>query len=219
MSNTISFRPDESHTAQPDNEAAWVAAAKGGYVSAFEELVHRNERRVFRLAMHITQNQEDAEDVTQGAFIKAYQHLDEFRGDSRFSTWLVRITVNEALQKLRKRHPNRVAFDEPIQSDDGLIPHEVEDWGDNPEKRYSRTELREIIAEAVGNLAPALRVVFLLRDIENLSTEETGQMLKLSVPAVKSRLLRARLKLRERLNRYFRRASNNRDRHRVSADP
>jgi RNA polymerase sigma-70 factor (ECF subfamily) len=187
-----------------DDEAQLVAAAKTGEVSAFETLVSRYERKIFRLTQNITQNREDAEDAMQEAFLKAYEHLDNFEGNSRFYTWLVRIAVNQALMKLRKRRPNQVSLDEEIQTGEDTMPREVEDWGPSPEQRYAQTELSGILSQVIGELDEPFRVVFQLRDIEELSTEETAEALGLSVPAVKSRLLRARLKLRQKLNRYFR---------------
>ncbi len=177
-----------------DDEAQLVSAAKAGDVSAFEELVNRYERKIFRLGMNITQNREDAEDVMQDAFLKSYQNLDRFQGDSRFYTWLVRIAVNEALMKLRKRRPNQVSLDEPLTDGEDPIFREIEDWGPSPEKKFAQTELNEILTQVIGELDPIFRVVFLLRDVEGISTEETAQILGISVPAVKSRLLRARLK-------------------------
>lgn len=188
-----------------DDEPALVASAKAGDASAFEELVNRYERKIFRLAQNITGNREDAEDAMQEAFLKSYAHLKEFQGDSRFYTWLVRITVNEALMRLRKRRPNQVSLDEPVESEEDLMPRELEDWGPSPEQRYAQTELQGILSEVIEKLEPAFRIVFILRDAEELSTEETAALLGLSVPAVKSRLLRARLKLRQKLNRYFKR--------------
>ncbi len=190
-----------------DNEAVLVAEAKAGSVSAFTELVNRYERRIFRLAMNITQNREDAEEVMQEAFLKSYLHLGEFQGDSRFYTWLVRIAMNEGLMRLRRRRPNQVSLDDPIETEDDLVPRELEDWGPSPEQRFAQTEMNEILQTAIGELDPAFRTVFLLRDVEELSTEETAKVLGLSVPAVKSRLLRGRLKLRQKLNRYFRRGA------------
>lgn len=187
-----------------EDESALVAAAKAGDGSAFEELVSRYERKIFRLAENITRNREDAEDAMQDAFLKSYTHLQSFQGDSRFYTWLVRITVNEALMRLRKRRPNQVSIDEPVETEDDIMPREIEDWGPSPEKRYAQTEMQNILADSIEKLEPAFRVVFILRDMEELSTEETAATLGLSVPAVKSRLLRARLKLRQRLNRHFR---------------
>ncbi|MCI0404333.1 MAG: sigma-70 family RNA polymerase sigma factor [Acidobacteria bacterium] len=184
-------------------EVALVAAAKKGNAAAFNELVERYERRIYRLAQNITRNREDAEDVLQDSFVQAYTHLNGFQGDSRFSTWLTRIAINQALMKLRKRRTNLVALDQKIETEDGALPREIVDWGPTPEQRYSQVELREILAEAMGRLSPTLRIVFQLRDIEEFSTEETAQILGISISAVKARALRARLGLREELNRFF----------------
>jgi len=189
-----------------EDEGRLVSAAKAGDVASFEELVNRYERKIFRLGMNITQNREDAEDVMQDAFLKSYQNLDRFQGDSRFYTWLVRIAVNEALMKLRKRRPNQFSLDEPLTTDEDSVYREIEDWGPSPEKKFAQTELNEILTSVIGELEPIFRVTFLLRDVEGVSTEETAQILGISEAAVKSRLLRARLKLRQKLNKYFRRS-------------
>jgi len=191
-----------------DDEDQLVAAAKHGDLAAFEELVNRYERRIFRLAMNITQNREDAEDATQDAFLKAFQHLDNFQGGSRFYTWLVRIAVNESLMRLRRRRPNVSSFDEPVETEDSLMPQEVQDWGPKPDERYASVEMNSILTRAIGELDPIYRAVFLLRDVEELSTEETAAALDISIPAVKSRLLRGRLKLRDALNPYFKRSAH-----------
>ena len=186
------------------NELALVKAAQGGDVSAFEQLIKRYDRNVFRIAQHITQNREDAEDVVQEAFLKSYTNLPKFQGNSKFYTWLVRIAVNEALMKLRRRKTDKtVSVDEDIQTEDGSMPREIADWTPNPEQQYTQAELGEILNKTIQGLPTSFRTVFVLRDVEGMSTEETAEMLGLSVPAVKSRLLRARLQLRERLNRYF----------------
>jgi RNA polymerase sigma-70 factor, ECF subfamily len=200
----VARRPLPSQVVK-DDESALVAAAKAGDISAFETLVGRYERKIFRLTQNITQNREDAEDAMQEAFLKAYEHLQNFEGNSRFYTWLVRIAVNQALMKLRKRRPNVVSLDEEVDTGEDMVPREVEDWGPSPAERYAQTELSEILTKVIGDLDPQFRIVFQLRDIEELSTEETAEALGLSVPAVKSRLLRARLKLRQTLNQYFRR--------------
>ncbi len=191
-----------------EDEGALVAAAKTGDLAAFEELVNRYESRIFRLTMNITQNREDAEDATQDAFMKSYQHLQSFQGDSRFYTWLVRIAVNEALMRLRRRRPNQTSLDEPTETDDDLIPQQIAAWGPTPEQRYARTELNSILSNAIGDLEPIYRAVFLLRDVEQISTEETAEILSISIPAVKSRLLRARLKLQGKLSPYFKRRAD-----------
>jgi RNA polymerase sigma-70 factor (ECF subfamily) len=183
---------------------ALVQSAKKGDVQAFEELVRRYDRNVFRIAQHITHNREDAEDVVQDAFLKAYSNLDQFQGQSKFYTWLVRIAVNEALMKLRRIKPGRtVSLDEDVKTDEDSLPREVADWSPNPEQQYNQAELRDILTRTIQGLPMSFRTVFVLRDVEGLSTEETAEALDLSIPAVKSRLLRARLQLRERLNRYF----------------
>jgi RNA polymerase sigma-70 factor, ECF subfamily len=192
-----------------EDESQLVAAAKAGDAGAFEELVNRYERKIFRLTMNITRNHEDAEDAMQEAFLKAYAHLGDFQEDSRFYTWLVRIAANEGLMRLRKRRPNQFSLDEPIEGDEDLIPRELEDWGPSPEQRYAQEEMHEILNKVIDQLEPDYRVVFVLRDIEELSTEETAMAMGISEAAVKSRLLRARLKLRQKLNRYFRTEGSN----------
>jgi RNA polymerase sigma-70 factor (ECF subfamily) len=191
-----------------DDEPILVASAKAGEISAFETLVGRYESKIYRLTLNITQNREDAEDAMQEAFLKAFEHLGEFEGNSRFYTWLVRIAVNQALMKLRKRRPNVVSLDEQVDTGEELVQRDVQDWGPSPEDRYGQTELGGILSSAIAELDPPFRIVFQLRDIEELSTEETAEALKLSVPAVKSRLLRARLKLRQKLDKFFSRSEN-----------
>src|ERR1700680_341350 len=191
---------------QIPDETAVVLQARTGDAKAFSELVRRYEGKIFRLALHITQNREDAEDVLQETFLKAYEHLDQFQGQSKFYTWIVRIAVNQALMKLRKRKSDRsVSLDETIDTGEDNIGREIAAWDENPEQQYSREELNGILSSAVDGLAPIYRAVFVLRDIDDLSTEETAEALELSVPAVKSRLLRARLQLRDKLTRYFKR--------------
>jgi len=191
------------------DEHLLVAAAKSGDGAAFEELVNRYERKIFRLTMNITRNREDAEDAMQDAFLKSYAHLQTFQGDSRFYTWLVRIAANEALMRLRKRRPNQFSLDEPVEGEDDLMPREIETWDPSPEQRYAQTEMQEILNDVIEKLEPDFRTVFVLRDVEELSTEETAKALGISIPAVKSRLLRARLRLRQKLNQYFRKGESN----------
>ena len=188
------------------DEGQLVSEAKAGNYAAFEELVNRYEKKIYRLGMNITGNREDAEDVLQDAFLKAFEHLPDFREDSRFYTWITRIAVNEALMKLRKRRSSREVTMEDSEDENGDVQvREFADWKPNPEQQFAQSELEQILQTAVGSLSPGFRTVFYLRDVEGLSTEETAETLGLSVPAVKSRLLRARLQLRERLSRYFRR--------------
>jgi len=191
---------------QSTAESALVERARQGDSAAFSELVSRYERKIYRMARNITQNDEDAEDILQDSFLKAFTHLDSFQGQSKFYTWLVRIAVNESLMRLRKRKSDRtVSLDENIETDEEPIVREIAVWDDNPELRYSQTELRTILDQAIAGLKPIFRTVFILRDVEELSTEEAADALGLSVAAVKSRLLRARLQLREKLTRIFKR--------------
>jgi RNA polymerase sigma-70 factor, ECF subfamily len=188
------------------DESVLLEQAREGNTRAFSELVRRYEGKIFRLAQHITQNREDAEDVLQETFMKAYEHLDQFKGDSKFYTWIVRIAVNQALMKLRRRKTDKsVSLDEQIDTGEDTVVREIAAWGENPEQQFSREELGEVLDTAIQSLDPPYRSVFLLRDVEDLSTEETAEALGLSVPAVKSRLLRARLQLREKLTRFFKR--------------
>jgi len=188
------------------DEAILVTQSRAGDTAAFGELVRRYEGKIFRLAQHVTQNREDAEDVLQETFMKAYEHLDQFKGDSKFYTWIVRIAVNQALMKLRRRKTDKsVSLDETIDTGEDTVTREIAAWDESPEQQFSREELGGILDTAIQSLEPPYRSVFVLRDIDELSTEETAEALGLSVPAVKSRLLRARLQLREKLTRFFKR--------------
>src|SRR3981189_1351622 len=130
--------------APPTNdEGQLVERARAGDAAAFTDLVNRYERKIYRLAKHITQNDEDAEDVLQDAFLKAYEHLDSFKGDSQFYTWIVRIAVNEALMRLRQRKNDRgVPRDEPVELGEETVTREIAVWDDNPEQQYSKEEWR-----------------------------------------------------------------------------
>jgi RNA polymerase sigma-70 factor (ECF subfamily) len=187
-------------------DVALVERVRGGDVSAYDQLVRKYERQIFRIAQRITQNREDAEDVTQDTFVKGFEKLEQFQGNSKFYTWLVRIAVNESLMRLRKRRTGRmVSIDEDVETEEGSVPRDLADWAPDPEQNYSQAELGKILEKTIKGLPPGFRVVFELRDVQGLSTEETAEALGLSIPAVKSRLLRARLQLRERLTRYFKR--------------
>jgi RNA polymerase sigma-70 factor, ECF subfamily len=197
---------DSPQATLADDESLLVSEAKAGNYAAFEELVNRYEKKIYRLGINITGNAEDAEDVLQEAFLKAFEHLPEFREDSRFYTWIVRIAVNEALMKLRKRRTRREVAIEASEDEDGeVLVREFADWKPNPEQEYARVELERILQGAARALPPGFRTVFYLRDVEGLSTEETAELLNLSVGAVKARLFRARLRLREELSKIFKR--------------
>ena len=187
-----------------DRDLALVHACNSGDAAAFEELVKRYDSKLFRVAQHITHNREDAQDAVQDAFLKVFRKLTQFRENSQFSTWLIRITVNESLLKLRKqRFDGEVSIDEDFQSEDHTAAFELADWAPNPEELYKAFELRNILRSELQELRPGLSVVFVLRDIEGLSTEETADVLELTDVAVKTRLSRARLQLRQRLTKYF----------------
>jgi RNA polymerase sigma-70 factor (ECF subfamily) len=157
---------------------------------------------VFRVVLAVLGNVEDAEDAMQDTFIKAYRHLDKFRRESRFTTWLTRIAVNEALQKRRARKES-VSLDESPDVESKLLPGRFEPWTSNPEKLYGKQEIRQLVEGAIQSLPPIYRETLVLRDIEEISAEEAAEALEITVPALKSRLLRARMMLRESLGTYF----------------
>jgi RNA polymerase sigma-70 factor (ECF subfamily) len=195
---------------EPQSDEDLVELAKSGDDTAFPELVKRYSRRILRVARNITNHEEDSEDVLQETFMKAYTHLDGFQGNSKFYTWLVRIAMNESLMKLRKRKTGKlVSLDEELNTGEDTIVREIAVWEGNPEDTYSQEELREILDKTIASLPEGFRTVFMLRDVEELSTEETAEALELSIPAVKSRLLRARLQLREKLTRLFKSKGEN----------
>ncbi len=196
------FRKMPTHL---DNEQSLVVAAQTGDSDAFVTLLNQYSRNVYRLGLSITGNHHDAEDVLQEASLRAYSSIAEFRGEARFYSWLVSIAVNVALGKLRKRALwKESSLDEPREGEDGsYIPMEIESWGEDPEKACLTHELQQILAEVIQKLDPKSRTIFTLRDVEKFSIEETAALLGLSTPVVKTRLYRARLKLREELTRYF----------------
>jgi RNA polymerase sigma-70 factor (ECF subfamily) len=182
-----------------------IAATAGGDDTALRELFSRHAPWLAARLRGVLPAAE-VEDVLQETFLKAYEHLDQFQGTAKFYTWIVRIAVNQALMKLRRRRTDRsVSLDEAIDTGEDTIVREVAAWDENPEQRFSRAEFGQILDEAIQGLEAPYRSVFVLRDIDELSTEETADALGLSIPAVKSRLLRARLQLREKLTRHFKR--------------
>ena len=185
------------------DEAHLIRAAREGDVNAFEKLVQRYSSRVFRVALHISRCPQDAEEIVQETFLRAFQYLKNFEERARLSTWLTRIAVNVALGKLPKsRRELAVSIsDESEQAD--LATQRIVDWRPNPEQFHSRSELADILEQALESLPAIYSTVFLLRDVEGLSIAETAETLGLTETAVKTRLLRARLQLRERLSQYF----------------
>src|SRR5215469_6807883 len=179
-----------------------VDRAKNGSADAFEQLVERYHTRVFRVAYSITRHHEDAEDIMQNAFVKAFDKLLLFRGDSRFSTWLVSITINEAFMSRRRHRPIEVSIDESGESTDAVVTgYPIRALWPNPEEYCSYSELRTTLTVALNRLKPENRLIFQLRDLEGFSTQETAKALNLTVPTVKTRLHRARRMLRRSLNR------------------
>ena len=167
---------------------------------AFGELVSRYESKVYSLALKMLRNPEDAEDVLQDTFLRAYRGIKSFKGNSTFSTWIYRITANSALMRLRKRQLPTVSIDD---ADEREAPINIADWAPGPVEQMLNQETQAAMTEAIDSLPPEFRQVFVLRDIEELSNAEVAEILDLSVAAVKSRLHRARLKVRNRLAPYF----------------
>jgi len=181
-----------------------VAALKAGDRAEFSRLVEAFSAKLYRLALKMLADPHEAEDVLQETFLKAYRHIGGFEERANIATWLYRIASNEALMRLRRRHPETISLDEPLGSDDDEIgPPQISDWCCLPEAELTSAEARQHIRQAVQKLSPALRMVFVLRDVEGLSTQETAESLGLSEEAVKTRLSRARFQLREELSAYF----------------
>ena len=189
-----------SRVSEKADDLELVVRTRAGDRAAFDELVNRHAAKIFRLARQITRNDAEAEDVLQDAFYKAYTRLDQFNADAQFYTWLVRIAVNEALMRLRKRRNSKtVSLDAELETDEGSLQREAVSPNDDPEQEYSRDQTRKLLEESIDSLDEGYRTVFVLRDVEGMSTQETADLLNLSVSAVKSRLLRARLQLRDKL--------------------
>src|SRR6266436_3069258 len=187
----------------PEGDAALVAAAKTGDARAFEFLVQRHEGKIFSLAQRMTRNREDAEDVVQQSFQKAFIHLKKFEGDSLFSTWLTRITINEALMLLRRRRgTHEVPIAESNTEDETALPLDIPDAGPNPEDSCLQREQERILSAAVNELTPGMRKAIELRELGELSTGETAQIMGLSVGAVKARVFHGRRKLQKTLKLY-----------------
>ena len=201
MSACVAELPAQCEDARPaEDDLTLVRATKRGHASAFEKLVSKHDRKLLRIAHSVTHNRDEAEAAVQEAFCKAYQRLDQFHESAKFSTWLIHILLNEAL---RLRTAKEESLDRDAQSDSDIFPKDVADWSHNPKELYSAAVFREILIKCLLRLPPALRIIFVLRDIEELSIDDTGEVLGLSPVAIKARLLRARLQLRERLTRYF----------------
>ena len=183
---------------------AFLRRLQAGDPVAFARFVEENQGKIYNLALRMLSDPQEAEDVLQETFLSAYKALPRFEGRSSLSTWLYRIASNASLMRLRKKQPDTVPIDEPLTLDAGeTIPRQFEDWSGIPEDQLLNSESRQVMDEAVAELPDPLRIVFILRDMEGLSTAEAGEVLGLSEGAVKTRLHRARLRLRERLSAYF----------------
>jgi len=190
----------ENHQEEPFDLEALRRKEK----SAFARLVDENSTRIYRLALKMTGNPQDAEDVLQETFIKAFKNIEGFEGRSKVSTWLYRIASNEALMLLRKQKEGITHIDEGLELEQGeIVPIQIVDWCCLPEKELVSTEARDQLREAALSLSDANRAAFLLRDVEGLSTREAAEALDISESALKVRLMRARMQLREDLSGYF----------------
>ncbi|MGH9475382.1 MAG: sigma-70 family RNA polymerase sigma factor [Terriglobales bacterium] len=187
----------------PADEAELVRRAQAGDPAAFETIVARYEHRIYRLAQRLMGNDADAEDVLQETFLKVFSKIRQFQQESRLYTWIVRIAVNQGLMKLRGRRTNVVPLNEDIATEEGPIARDFADWRPDPEQQFRTGELAAILHRGLESLSLPYRMVFQLRDVEELSTAETAEVLGVTEAAVKSRLLRARLQLREKLSRHF----------------
>jgi RNA polymerase sigma-70 factor, ECF subfamily len=189
---------------ETQSEALSLEALKAGDRAEFARMVETYYGVIYRLAFRMLNNPQDAEDILQETFIKAYRYIDGFDGRAKVSTWLYRIATNEALMFLRRRQPHLVSIEEPFENDEGEgEPLHIVDWCCIPEDELMSSEGRAHLDEAVNKLPYTLRIVFVLREIEGLSTKETAEVLELSETAVKTRLSRARLRLREELSVYY----------------
>ena len=194
--NVVLSNPEPGST----REQELIAQVQRGQSELFYELVRPYERRVYRAAMAILRNETDAEDAAQEAMLKALANIRKFRGESRFSTWLIQITVNEALMRRRRERTRMTeAIEDRRQEEGEYTPRDFADWREIPSEVLERKEVRQKLAEALSSLDPKYREVFVLRDMEQLNIQETAEVLGISVASVKTRLLRARLMLRDLL--------------------
>jgi RNA polymerase sigma-70 factor (ECF subfamily) len=191
---------DNSGRADGTRERELILSVQRGQRELFYELVRPYERRVFAAALAILRNEHDAEDAAQEAMLKAFANIRQFRSEARFSTWLIQITVNEALMRRRRgRTIVMEAMDNRRDEDSDYAPRDFADWREIPSETLERKEVRQRLAEALATLDQKYRQVFVLRDMEHLNIQETSEALGISAASVKTRLLRARLMLRDLL--------------------
>ena len=183
------------------HEQDLIARVQRGDTGVFYELVRPYERRVYAAALSILRNETDAEDVAQEAMLKALANIRQFRAEARFSTWLIQITVNEALMRRRRERTSKMeAIDDHRDEDGEYAPRDFADWREIPSEALERKEIRQKLAQALASLDRKYREVFVLRDMERLNIQETADALGISIASVKTRLLRARLMLRDLLS-------------------
>jgi len=203
---------DESETSQMQNQitsyrdmldSELVQLCQIGDQRAFGELIRRHQTSAMKVALSIVRDKLDAEDEVQNAFWKAYQHISQFQQDAKFSTWLTRIVVNQCLMKLRQARRVKFAYLDDAQPGDETLAFELKDFRQSPEQRLGQAEVARVLEHEIRRTPPLLRNVFLLRDVEHRPMPEVAARLGISVAAAKSRLLRARAELRERLQRHF----------------
>jgi len=186
------------------SESELVERARQGDFDAFEALVSASEGKVYGHLLRLVGNPDDARDLLQETYLSAFRHLKSFKGDSAFSTWVYRIGTNHALMRLRKKNPETVGLDEiTVPSHEELRGRTISDWAVNPSDAVLRKEVRRVLDEAIQSLPPTYRAVVVLRDVQSMDTAETAGILGISEGAVKTRLHRARIFLREALNPYF----------------
>jgi RNA polymerase sigma-70 factor (ECF subfamily) len=198
--------PEEQARAEANkaDDLALIERIKHDDYRAFETLVHKYESRIYNHCLKFLNSQEDAEDVLQETFLQVYRSLDSFRGESAFSTWLFKIATNGCLMKIRKKKKvDLVSIDKPIEFDGSTLQREIVDWSQNPSLQHGNDEMRRVLDTIIAELPEDKRVVLVLKDVEGFSNQDIGQMLGMTVAAVKSRLHRARLIMRETLTRYF----------------
>jgi len=207
MSTLPTPPPPEPNAPVVVTDEELVSRARTKDYAAFEELVGRYEDKIFRLAFRFVRNETEAKEIVQDTFLLVWRKLDTFKGDSQFGSWLYRVATNTALMRLRaqRRHPEISTEELPVDYLDnyGQLPAAGENWAKRPDDELQSDELRGRIQKAVDELPEIYRTVFLIRDVEGLSTEETAEVLEISIPTVKTRLHRARLALRDAITRYF----------------
>ncbi|VAX15581.1 RNA polymerase sigma-70 factor [hydrothermal vent metagenome] len=196
-------RPRSPESRWKEDEELIARVKKGDY-DAFERLVRKYEARIFHHCLKFLNNQDEAEDILQETFLQVYKSLDSFRGEAAFSTWLIKIATNNCLMRIRKKKKvDIVSIDKPIEIDGSQLPREIVDWSKNPFSQVSNDEIRAVLDQAISGLPEDKRVILVLKDVEGFSNIEIAQMLGISVAAVKSRLHRARLYVRDIISKYF----------------